>query len=75
MAQELGLPESAVNLYTPQIKNALNKRDDQGNFMPMSLEDFTTQVRQDPRWRKTDTAINSTMAVGHDVLKDMGLVT
>lgn len=74
VAQELGLPETEVDVWHPKVKAALNRADAKGNPAPMSLSDFRTSVRDDPAWRKTDGAINNVMNVGRQVLRDFGLV-
>lgn len=74
MAKEYQLPEGSVDLMTPEIKSAMNRRDPQGAPAPMSMSDFQSSLRSDPRWRQTQGAFDGTMAVGNQVLKDMGLV-
>jgi len=74
MAKEYQLPQGAVDLFSPEIKNALNRRDQQGAPSPMSLSDFQTSLRSAPQWRQTQGAFDGTMAVGNQVLKDMGMV-
>jgi hypothetical protein len=71
MAQELGVPD--VDLFTPQVKQALNRMDDKGAPAPMSLTDFQQLLRNDPRWGKQPGTADKTLAVGRQVLKDMGL--
>ncbi|MFF3363590.1 C40 family peptidase [Streptomyces misionensis] len=73
-AQELGVPETNVSVYSPQVKAALNRVNAQGQPEPMSMTDFTAQLRSDPAWRATQSAQDKTMAVGRQVLADMGLV-
>lgn len=75
LAKELDLPQGSVNLTDSRVKAALNRRTQDGSFEPMSLSDFTAQVRSDPAWSKTDAAMGSVMNVGHEVLKSMGLVS
>lgn len=75
MASELQLPDTSVDPFTPQIKQALTRRDDKGLPAPMDLGDFTQLVRGDPRWRRTDGALASAMTVAHGVLQQMGLAT
>jgi hypothetical protein len=74
MAKEYQLPDGGVDLKTPEIRNALNRRDAQGQPQAMSLSEFQTSLRGAPQWRQTQGAFDSTMAVGGQVLKDMGLL-
>lgn len=75
MAQELDVPPDSITLFNPKIKAALNNADDKGQPAPLSLTDFRDQIRQDPAWGKTSDAIDKTMAVGHQVLQDMGVLS
>lgn len=74
VAQEMGVPETSVSVFSPKVKAAMNKVDTQGQPAPMSLTDFTQSLRDDPAWAKTQSAQDKTLAVGHQVLADMGLV-
>lgn len=74
MAKAYELPTGGVDLTTPEIKSALNFKGPDGQPKPMSLTDFQTSLRGDPRWRATQQAQDSTMAVGGQVLRDMGLI-
>lgn len=73
MSEELGIPDTDIGLFTPQVKDAMGRRDDKGKPSPMNLTDFRALVRKDPRWKQTPTAINQAMQVGRQVLADMGL--
>lgn len=73
MSSELGLPETSVNVFDPQIKKALNGIDGDKKPGGVSLTDFQMQLRNDPRWRETDGARDAVMNVGLNVLKDFGL--
>ncbi|MBA2951432.1 C40 family peptidase [Streptomyces himalayensis] len=73
MAQELGLPATDVNAFSPKIKAALNRTNAQGQPEPMDLATFTQTVRNDPSWRRTPGTAERTMNIGRQVLADMGL--
>jgi len=75
MSQELGVPSTSITLHDPLIKSALNGLDQNGKPAGKTLLDFTTQLRNDPRWGKTGSAQDQVMSVGHNVLQSMGLVT
>lgn len=74
MSQELQLPYGSITLNDPTIKRALNGVDAGGKPSGVNVADFQTQLRNDPRWKKTTNAQNGTMAVGTAVLRDMGLL-
>lgn len=73
VAQELGTPETDLSVFSPRVKQALNRADAQGNPAPMDLNAFTQLVRNDPAWRKTPQTAQKTMNIGRQVLSDMGL--
>jgi len=75
MAGELELPDNSIQLDDPLIKSALNGLDASGKPVGLTLSDFQSQLRNDPRWGQTTKAQTSTMSAGLKVLKDMGLVS
>lgn len=74
MAQTLELPDTDITLSDPLIKGALNGINQDGKPGGLTLTDFQTSLRNDPRWQKTDQARNGALSVGSQVLKDMGLL-
>lgn len=74
MAKTFDLPTGGVDLTTPEIKSALTNKGHDGQPQALSLTDFQTQLRGDPRYRQTQAAMDNTMAVGGQVLRDMGLI-
>lgn len=74
MAEELEIPDQSIDVMDPRIKKALNGLDANGKPGGVSLHEFQSQLRNDPRWAKTDKAQDSATNVGLKVLKDMGLV-
>ena len=73
MAQILELPQGSVNLFDPTIKKALQFRDSTGKSMAKPLWQFEYEIRDDPRWKKTNNAQNSIMQTAHQVLADFGV--
>jgi hypothetical protein len=73
LSQELGTPDTDVNVFSPKIKQALNRVGPDGQPAPMDLSTFTQLVRNDPAWRRTTAAGDKAMNVGRQVLADMGL--
>lgn len=73
MAQELEIPYASITLDNPLIKSALNGVNADGVPSGVSLIDFQTQLRNDPRWAKTSAAQNQATSVTATVLRDMGL--
>jgi hypothetical protein len=75
VASELGLPETDVSVFSPKVKQALNRTNAQGQPEAMNLSDFTQVVRNDPAWRRTPGVADKTLAIGRQVLAQMGLAT
>lgn len=74
MSDELEIPFQGIDVTDPTIKSALNGVDQKGKPSGLSQADFQQILRNDPRWKQTAKAQNSTMTVGAQVLRDMGLV-
>lgn len=74
LAQELQLPETDIDVFSPKIKAALNRTGPDGKPAPLSLTEFQRMVRDDPAWKRTPQAANQAMSIGRQVLADMGLV-
>lgn len=73
LAQELQLPETDIDVFSPKIKAALNRMGPDGKPAPMSLTEFTQFVRNDPAWQRTPQAADKTLGVARQVLAHMGL--
>ncbi|GAA4890949.1 C40 family peptidase [Streptomyces coeruleoprunus] len=74
LAQELQLPDTDVDLFSPKIKAALNYVGQDGRPRAMSLAEFTSMIRDDPQWRRTAGAADKAIGIGRQVLAQMGLV-
>lgn len=74
MADELEIPDQSIDVMDPRIKKAMNGLDANGKPGGVSLNEFQSQLRNDPRWAKTSKAQDAATNVGLKVLKDMGLV-
>jgi NlpC/P60 family protein len=75
MAQTLELPDTDLDMYNAKIKAALTRANSQGKPEPMTLTDFVDSLKDTPDWRRTGNAQNSVMAIGHQVLRNMGVAT
>lgn len=73
MAQLLELNENDLNLYDRHISKAMTYKGPGGTTDSYSLWQFENDVRNDPRWRKTNNARESMMTVARQVAKDFGL--
>lgn len=75
MSSELQVPDTSIDVMDPIIKKALNGLDAKGKPAGVNLYDFQQQLRNDPRWKKTQGAQDTTMAASLKVLRDMGLAS
>lgn len=73
VANELGLPDTDIDVFSPKVKAAINRTNAKGEPEPMDLNTFTQTVRNDPMWRKQSSVADKTMNIGRQVLADMGL--
>ena len=72
MSQILEVNASSININDPTIQAALLNNNNQGT---MSITEFNTMLRKDPRWGKTDNARNTAASYGLEILKSFGLVS
>lgn len=70
VSQLLELPETEVDLFDKHVYSAMNGSKAGANY---PLWQFENDVRNDPRWRKTNNARESMMTVARSVARDFGL--
>ncbi len=75
VAQELGVPVTDVDVFSPKVKQALNRTNAQGQPEAMDLDSFTQLVRNDPSWRKQPAVADRVVGIGRQVLAQMGLMS
>jgi hypothetical protein len=73
-SQILEVPSDAVDLNDPYFTRALTSVDKDGNPSPSSIYQFEYDLRQDPRWRKTNNAREAMEVAKRQVLQDFGKV-
>lgn len=73
MAKTMGRAYTDLDVFTPEIRNALNRRDQAGGASPMSLSEFQSSLRATTDWRTSSVGINETLDVGNQVLRSLGL--
>ena len=75
MAKTLELDPAKVDVFDPTIRKALQTVDPKtGKPGAVPMWQFEQTLRQDSRYKQTQQAQDQTMAVGHRVLQDFGLV-
>lgn len=73
MGRILEIDSAALDLYDPTVRNALtNVSKESGKPELKPLWQFENELRQDPRWLKTNNAREGINGVAHSVLKDFG---
>lgn len=72
MAQVLEVNPQAINVNDPMIQSALLNNNNKGT---MSITEFNTMLRKDPRWGNTTNAKNTAAQYALEVLTSFGLVS
>lgn len=73
-AQTLEVNPNSISLKDPLIQAALSGKDKEGKPSTKTLWQFENDLRNDPRYMKTQQAQDKVMAVGHQVLRDFGFM-
>lgn len=74
MAQTLEISPDSVNLFTPQIRQALAAKNKDGSPGTENLWQFETNLKNDPRWQYTKNAHDSAFQFLHQVGQLFGKV-
>lgn len=72
-AELMELNPGDVDLFNTDIRKAINTKDKDGKFSPLSLEDFETRIRRSAKWQKTANARDSYMEGAHAILQGFGV--
>ena len=73
-AKVLEVNPQTIKIQDPSIQRALMGKDAKGQPMAKSVWEFEQDLRKDPRYMKTQQAQDGAMAMGHTVLKDLGIM-
>lgn len=73
-ANILEVNPNQVSLKDPLIQQALASKNQEGKPDTKTIWQFENDLRNDPRYMKTQQAQDKTMAIGHQVLRDMGVI-
>lgn len=74
MAQTLELSPGSIDIHDQKIQHALTATDKEGKPKPLEMWEFNQQLRNDPRWMKTDNAQKQFMDTAYGVLGQMGVI-
>ena len=75
MASTLELNPADITLFDPTIRAALSSKGQDGKPAGQSLWEFEQNIKQDPRYMKTQGAQDAVMSTARKVLSDFGLVS
>jgi hypothetical protein len=70
MANTLDINEETIGLNDPTLQMAISNPDGK----EVSLFEYQTRLRKDPRWQFTDQARSEAADVAQKVLKDFGFM-
>jgi hypothetical protein len=70
VAKILEVPETDVDLFNSHVSKAMSAND---GGQAQSIWQFENSLRQDPLWKKTQNAQDSSMQVAHQVLQSFGV--
>lgn len=73
MSQTLELAPGSINLFDPTVRKALTSKGKDGKPAAVPLWQFENQLKEDPRWKKTQNAQDSVTQVAHNILNQFGL--
>lgn len=71
-ASLLEMEDKDVDLNDPLLQKAWGGVDDQGKPKAMSVYDFETEIRKDPRWRETGNGRRETINLAQGFLESLG---
>ena len=74
MSNILEVPDTAIDLFDPKIRNAMAFTLPDGKVGTKSIYDFEKELRRDPRWQYTNKAREQAASVATTVLRDFGFM-
>jgi hypothetical protein len=74
MSDILEIPNTAIDLFDPQIRSAMAYTLPDGKVGTKSIYDFEKQLRKDDRWQYTNKAREQAASVATTVLRDFGFM-
>ena len=71
-ARILEKPEEKINLYDPDIINALSMKNDKGDYVSMTDDEFARTLYKKPEWLDTKNAKETLRSAADDIVKEFG---
>jgi hypothetical protein len=74
MSDILEIPDTAIDLFDPQIRSAMAYTLPDGKIGTKSIYNFEKELRKDDRWQYTNKAREQAASVATTVLRDFGFM-
>lgn len=71
-AKILEQPEEKINLYDPDIIGALSMKNDKGEYVSMTDDEFGRTLYKKPEWLNTKNAKETLRSAADDIIKEFG---
>lgn len=71
-AKILEQPEEKINLYDPDIIGALSMKNDKGEYVSMTDDEFGRTLYKKPEWLNTKNAKETLRSAADDIVKEFG---
>lgn len=75
MAQTWEVPETGIDLDSPEVKRALQVRQDDGSWGTKPMWQFVRELKDDPRWESTQNARDEAYRIANRLGKDFGFLS
>ena len=71
-ARILEQAEEKINLYDPDIVKALSMKNEKGDYVSMTDDEFARSLYKKPEWLKTKNAVETMRSAADDIVKEFG---
>ena len=71
-ARILEQPEEKINVYDPDIVKALSMKNEKGDYVSMTDDEFARTLYKKPEWLKTKNGIETLRSAADDIVKEFG---
>ena len=71
-ARILEQSEEKINVYDPDIVKALSMKDEKGNYVSQTDDEFARDLYKKPEWLKTKNAKETMRSAADDIIKEFG---
>lgn len=71
-ARILEQAEEKINLFDPDIVKALSMKNEKGDYVSMTDDEFARSLYKKPEWLKTKNAVETLRSAADDIVKEFG---